>query len=118
MQGIHRIHNPFSSEKPAVIGRALDASGHVAEEPVDVAACIRATWIGGVADTVRLLQSSLCPGGTILIGEPFWRRRPPDQETVAACHAGSRADFLPPAGLIERFGSLPTRVTNLLAEYT
>jgi cyclopropane fatty-acyl-phospholipid synthase-like methyltransferase len=42
-----------------------DASGHVAEDPVDIAACIGATWIGGgVPGTVRLLQSGVRPGGT------------------------------------------------------
>jgi len=36
-----------------------DASTYVAEEPVDVAACIGATWIGdGAAGTVALLERS------------------------------------------------------------
>lgn len=92
-----------------------DASGHVAEEPVDVAACIGATWIGGgVPGTVRLLQSSLRPGGTILIGEPFWRREPPTQEALEACHARSRADSLPLAGLIEEFGALGYDVVEMV----
>ena len=51
-----------------------DAAGFVADEKVDVAACVGATWIGGgVAGTIELLQRSLRPGGIILIGEPFWR---------------------------------------------
>ncbi|MGW8529885.1 MULTISPECIES: SAM-dependent methyltransferase [Nocardiopsidaceae] len=41
-----------------------DASGHVADEPVDLAACVGATWIGdGVAGTAELLGRSLRPGG-------------------------------------------------------
>lgn len=44
-----------------------DAAGHVADEKVDVAACIGATWIGGgVAGTIALLAQSLRPGGIIL----------------------------------------------------
>ena len=37
-----------------------NASGYVAEEQVDLAACVGATWIGGgVPGTVRLLERSL-----------------------------------------------------------
>jgi len=50
----------------------------------------------------------------MLIGEPFWRLRPPDQEAVEACHAGSIDDFLPPAGLIEQFGSLGYDVVEMV----
>jgi SAM-dependent methyltransferase len=59
-----------------------DAAGYVAREPVGVAACLGATWIGGgAAGTVELLRRSLAPGGVMLIGEPYWRKEPPDQET-------------------------------------
>ena len=52
-----------------------DAAGYVSDEKADVAACVGATWIGGgVAGTIELLARSLRPGGTILIGEPFWRQ--------------------------------------------
>ncbi|MEU3730946.1 class I SAM-dependent methyltransferase [Streptomyces sp. NPDC033538] len=72
-----------------------DASGYVADEPVDLAACVGATWIGnGVAGTTELLSRSLRPGGLMLIGEPYWRRTPPDEETAKACHATGIADFL------------------------
>lgn len=84
-----------------------DASGYVAEQPVDLAACVGATWIGGgVSGTVELLGRSLRPGGLILIGEPYWRREPPDQQTVEACEARSRADFQMLPELIETFGDL------------
>jgi SAM-dependent methyltransferase len=178
----HRIHDPFTEEKLATLGRAIrlragasvldlacgsgemlctwardhgvtgtgvdvstaflasardraaelgvadrvtfvhgDASGYVAPEPVDVAACVGATWIGGgVAGTIALLERSLRPGapserserdrhrpgGLVLIGEPFWREDPPDQSTVEGCHATAKEDFLDLPGLVGLFGEL------------
>jgi SAM-dependent methyltransferase len=84
-----------------------DASGYVADTPVDIAACVGATWIGGGLDgTIELLERSLRPGGLLLVGEPFWRRDPPDQETVEACHATTKDDFRDLPGLVARFGEL------------
>lgn len=84
-----------------------DAACYVTDEPVDLASCIGATWIGGgVAGTVELLGRSLRPGGLMLIGEPFWRREPPSQEVIESCHAGSRADFGLLDELIEQFADL------------
>lgn len=92
-----------------------DASGHVADVPVDLAACIGATWIGGGLDgTVELLARSLRPGGLMLIGEPFWRREPTDQETVEGCHASSPADFLALPELLGRFGDLGYDVVEMV----
>ncbi|CUU54668.1 Methyltransferase domain-containing protein [Parafrankia irregularis] len=84
-----------------------DACGHVADEPVDLAACVGATWIGnGVAGTAELLSRSLRPGGLTLIGEPYWRRTPPDEETARACHVTAIADLVPMPELIEHFREL------------
>ena len=86
-----------------------DAAGYVADEPVDVAACVGATWIGsGVAGTIELLRRSLKPGGMMLIGEPFWRLDPPDQTAVEACigHDGNRDDFRSLPALVDQFGEL------------
>jgi SAM-dependent methyltransferase len=92
-----------------------DASGHVAPAPVDVAACIGATWIGGgVAGTVALLRRSLRPGGVILIGEPFWRAEPPTQEAIEACHASSRDDYATLPDLIAGFGALGYDVVEMV----
>ncbi|MGW4806671.1 SAM-dependent methyltransferase [Kitasatospora sp. NPDC004272] len=92
-----------------------DAAGHVADEPVDLAACVGATWIGGgVAGTVELLDRSLRDGGLMLIGEPFWRRTPPDEETAKACHATAVADFLLLPELIERFRELGHDVVEMV----
>ncbi|MGW5736772.1 MULTISPECIES: SAM-dependent methyltransferase [Streptomyces] len=92
-----------------------DAAGFVADEPVDLAACVGATWIGGgVAGTVELLARSLRPGGLMLIGEPYWRREVPDQETAEACHAAGKDDFLLLPELIEQFGALGYDVVEMV----
>ncbi|MBS1695732.1 MAG: methyltransferase domain-containing protein [Actinobacteria bacterium] len=92
-----------------------DASGYVADEPVDLAACIGATWIGdGVSGTAELLSRSLRTGGAMLIGEPYWRRTPPDEETARACHATRLTDFMPLPELIEQFGDLGYDVVEMV----
>jgi SAM-dependent methyltransferase len=92
-----------------------DAAGYVADEPVDVAACVGAAWIGdGVPGTVELLRRSLRPGGLMLIGHPFWRRTPPDQATVAGCHATDRDDYLSLPGLLAQFGELGCDVVEMV----
>jgi SAM-dependent methyltransferase len=92
-----------------------DASGYVADEPVDLAGCIGATWIGnGVAGTIDLLRRSLRPGGMLLIGEPYWRREPPDQRTAEACHASGKDDFRLLPELIEQFGELGYDVVEMM----
>ncbi|GHJ47481.1 hypothetical protein Cs7R123_48230 [Catellatospora sp. TT07R-123] len=84
-----------------------DASTHVSAEPVDVACCIGATWIGdGVDGTVELLRRSLKPGGMMLIGEPFWRGEVPGAEIAKACHASSPDEFDTLPALVERFTRL------------
>ncbi|MGW6716763.1 SAM-dependent methyltransferase [Streptomyces globisporus] len=92
-----------------------DASGFVTDEPVGLAACVGATWIGGgVAGTVELLGRSLRPGGLMLIGEPYWLREVPDQETAEGCHARGGDDFLLLPELIERFGDLGYDVVEMV----
>ena len=172
----HRIHNPFTDEKLAALGRAVrpalgtavldlacgsgellctwarahgvtgtgvdistvflarararaaelgvtdrvrfvhgDASGYVADSLAGIACCVGATWIGGgVAGTVALLRRSLTPGGMMLIGEPYWRRDPPDQATVEGCDATSRDEWLPLPELVESFGRLGCDVVEMM----
>jgi SAM-dependent methyltransferase len=81
-----------------------DATGYQTENPVDVASCLGATWIGGgTAGTIEQLSRSLRPKGIALVGECFWRADPPDQTTVAGCHARNRDDFHDLAGLVALF---------------
>jgi SAM-dependent methyltransferase len=172
----HRIHNPYTDEKLATLGRAIrlrpgmslldlacgsgemlctwsrdhgicgvgvdistafldgararatelgvgervsfvhaDAGGYVSDTPVDIAACIGATWIGdGVDGTLALLERSLRPGGLLLVGEPFWRQEPPDQATVEGCHARSRDEFGDLPELVSRFGRLGFDVVEMV----
>ncbi len=84
-----------------------NATDWVSTAPVDIAACLGATWIGGgVSGTIELLRRSIRPGGMILIGEPYWRAEPPDQETVEGCHATSYSTFESLPGLVRLFGEL------------
>jgi len=82
-----------------------DASEYVAPEPVDVAACVGASWIGGgVVGTLALLERSLRPGGLVLLGEPFWREDPPDEAAVLGSGIPSRDLFLSLPGLVAQLG--------------
>lgn len=92
-----------------------DAAGYVADEKVDVAACVGATWIGGgVAGTIELLTQSLRAGGIILIGEPYWRQLPPTEEVARGCLANSIADFLLLPELLASFSRLGCDVVEMV----
>src|SRR5512138_1541639 len=92
-----------------------DAAGYVSDVKVDVAACLGATWIGGgVAGTIELLARSLCPGGIILIGEPFWRQLPPSEDVAKGCLAHSISDFLMLPELLASFGRLGYDVVEMV----
>ena len=92
-----------------------DAAGYVSDEKVGVAACVGATWIGGgVAGTIELLARSLCAGGIILIGEPYWRQFPPTEEVAKECHANSISDFLMLPELLASFDRLGYDVVEMV----
>ncbi|MEZ5236257.1 MAG: class I SAM-dependent methyltransferase [Acidimicrobiales bacterium] len=92
-----------------------DATGYVAGERVDVAACVGATWIGGgVAGTIELLSRSLRPGGLLLIGEPYWRRVPPSEEVARGCLATAIADFAELPDLLASFRGLGCDVVEMV----
>lgn len=45
-----------------------------------LAMCIGATWIyGGYGKTVNALAKMIRPSGFVMVGEPFWRRNPPQE---------------------------------------
>jgi SAM-dependent methyltransferase len=92
-----------------------DAAGYVADEKVDVAACLGATWIGGgVAGTIELLAKSLRPEGIILIGEPYWLQLPPTKDVARECHASSVSDFLMLPELLASFSDLNYDVVEMV----
>jgi len=68
----------------------------------------------GVAGTVELLRRSLSPGGIMLVGEPYWRREPPDQATLEGCYGTGKEDWLPLPELIESFGLLGCDVVEMV----
>jgi len=92
-----------------------DAAGYVSDEKVGVAACVGATWIGGgVAGTIELLARSLCTGGIILIGEPYWRQLAPTEDIAKECFANSISDFLTLPELLASFGHLGYDVVEMV----
>jgi hypothetical protein len=56
--------------------------------------------------TLELLERSLRPGGTVLIGERYWRLDPPDQDTVESCYVRRRDELVSLPQLVESFGDL------------
>lgn len=176
MESAHRIHNPFTDEKLATLGRVLrinsktrildlgcgsgemlctwardygisgigvdmsklffeqavqrakelnvaeqvkfihnDAAGYVADEKVNIAACLGATWIGGgVAGTLELLNKSLLPNGIMLIGEPYWRKLPSTEDCAKKCLCQSIADYTSLSELIGYFGELGYDVVEMV----
>src|SRR5512135_1284954 len=92
-----------------------DAAGYVSDEQASVAACVGATWIGGgVAGTIELLARSLCPGGIILIGEPYWRQLPPTEDVAKGCLANAISEFLMLPELLASFGHLDYDVVEMV----
>jgi SAM-dependent methyltransferase len=82
-----------------------DAAGYVAAEPVEIASCLGATWIGnGVLGTIDLLGRSLLGGGLTLVGEPYWVRVPATDDIARACHARDRHEW----------STLPELISTLL----
>lgn len=71
-----------------------DATGYIAEAPVDIASCLGATWIGeGVVGTIDLLAQSCREGGLIVIGEPYWVHIPETDDLARACHVRTRDEW-------------------------
>ncbi|RAJ70045.1 methyltransferase family protein [Streptomyces sp. Amel2xB2] len=80
-----------------------DAAAYEAEPGgYDLVSCLGATWIGGGLDgTLELMRGALRPGGTLLVGEVYWRGAPSDE----ACRALDMEpdDYATLAGTNERF---------------
>ena len=79
-----------------------DAAAYVAEPGAfDLVSCLGATWIGGgLAGTLALMRPALRPGGTMLVGEPYWIE-PPPPEAIEAEGVGPD-DFTSLAGTADR----------------
>lgn len=92
-----------------------DAREYRPDQPVDLAACMGATWMAdGIDGTVAMLRRHLTPGGMLLIGELYWRKAPPDQATVAGCGAAREDEFRSLPGLIEHFTELGCDVVGMV----
>jgi SAM-dependent methyltransferase len=79
-----------------------DAAAYVPEPAAfDVVSCLGATWIGGgLTGTLALMRPALAPGGTMLVGEPYWIE-PPPPEAIEAEGVGPD-DFTSLAGTGDR----------------
>ncbi|GAB3220599.1 methyltransferase domain-containing protein [Glycomyces halotolerans] len=92
-----------------------DASEYVADEPVAIASCIGATWIGGgTAGTIELLRRSLAPGGMMLIGDVYWRREPESRAVLDGCHISREEDLFGLPELIEHFADIDCDVVEMV----
>ncbi|MFI5842456.1 SAM-dependent methyltransferase [Catenuloplanes sp. NPDC051500] len=90
-----------------------DAGGYVADTPVDVVACIGATWIGGdTPGTVRLMEQS--GGRLLLVGDVYWRADPPPEAVEAIFGDLHGADCLSLPGQVERFHDLGYDVVEMI----
>ena len=70
------------------------------DELFDVVSCIGATWIGGgLVGTLRLMAPRLRPGGTMLVGEPYWTEPVPDDVAILD---GATDEFATLAGTLDR----------------
>ena len=76
-----------------------DAAAYIAPEPFDIVSCLGATWIGdGLVGTLALMRRSLSPGGTVLVGEPFWHEPPAE----ASAYLGEPDTVVSLVGTAER----------------
>ena len=50
----------------------------------------------------------------MLVGEPYWRREPPDQATLEGCYGTGKEDWLSLPELIESFGLLGCDVVEMV----
>ena len=75
--------------------------------------CLGATWIGGgIAGTLALMLPALAPGGTILVGEPYWIA-PPLPDALAALDMGPD-DFTVLAGTAERIDAAGLELVEMV----
>ncbi len=75
----------------------------------DVALCLGAAFVWGtIADAAAALHPAVRPGGSVAIGEPFWRQPPPP----AGAHPG---DFVNLAETVARFEGAGFAPTGIIA---
>lgn len=94
-----------------------DAKNYTSQVKVDIACCIGATWIaGGLAATIELLENNLSEknDGIILIGEPFWKVLPSNEDTAKGCLANSISDYFELPELIGYFNKLNYDVVEMV----
>lgn len=62
----------------------IDAKNYKPPAPFDLTSCMGATWIwNGYKGTLEALKNMTKPGGTVIVGEPYWLK-PPEPEHLKA----------------------------------
>lgn len=68
--------------RPPFVFKEMDGADYAPPEAhyFDLCACLGASWIlGGYGGTLKSLARMTRPAGTVLVGEPFWKKPPPLQ---------------------------------------
>ena len=65
----------------------MDGADYSPDQLFDLAMCIGASWIyQGHRGTLRALRAMTKPGGLVLVGEPFWLKKPDEAYLAAENH--------------------------------
>ncbi|MFC3994390.1 SAM-dependent methyltransferase [Nocardiopsis sediminis] len=92
------------ARRRGLAGRAtfVAAPAETVTGTADLAICVGASHaFGGTAETLRFLRDRVGPGGTVLIGEGFWQRRPSAAELAAMWPDASADDHLGLGALVD-----------------
>lgn len=80
----------------------------------DLVGCIGATWIGnGLSGTLEIMKKALKPGGTLLVGEPFWIEPPPDAVYEALGFA--KDDYVSLEATLDRLETAGMRLVEMVS---
>jgi SAM-dependent methyltransferase len=118
---LSRVFSAAARERASELGVAdrveiVQGDAAAYEAPLaafDLVSCLGATWIGGgIAGTLALMLPALKPGGTILVGEPYWIAPPPPDALTAMAMAPD--DFTDLAGTAQRIDATGLELVEMV----